>query len=578
MPRLPELAGDRRPAPSPSSGVARYAPVDTSSVGRIVSAAGSDLKAGAAALGTGARDLAKAVAKEEDRIDQLAVEDAFNEARREQLRLTSGESDGFLNVRGQEAVKRKLYSDYSSQLDESMLRISKTLTNDRQRDRFLRRAEVVKLQFGGDVLAHVRRESDAAAKATHLATVEIERQVAVDSYADPGAVALSIERIRRSIDDYADREGWSPEVRKAAVQEEVSGAHVGVIDHMLVVAPARAKAYYNAHKKEISGSDRTRIEETLRVSDVQRRGQESSDAILAKVQPSSDDWAGEQRRALQAARSISDPKLRDEAVKRVSARLREMDYLREQETEQVRDQIWNLELRGGRVPPSMIEHLQRRDPAALRAFNAYQTSGAPDASNPTVLQNLNQSYRAAILGDPTFLQTDIRNHYHQLTVADREKWENRQSSLLSSVVGEEKSQQGKDVARSYSTAMSIVDRQLRAADIDPTPKEGSDDAKKLVRFQERIFAEVDAWHLANPGRKMPEGEIRSIAAGLLETVTIEDGGFLWFDAEAPAFMRDGDATEEIPAAARGALADAIRRAGEIPTAGRMLYYWRQREQ
>lgn len=578
MPILPELAGERRPDPTGPRRVATYSPVDTSSVGAIEQRSGAAIKAGADALGVGSRALYAAVQRQEEDDDKTAVDAAVVRARGEQQRLMQQ----VLDQRGENAVKGKLYATYGKQFDDALGKIAGELENDRQRERFTARGGVLKLQFGGDTLNHVRAEGDAHAKQTHLAMVETWTDAAIAGHADSGTVETSIGFIRQSTLDFAERQGWAPETTKAVLAEQMSEVHVGVVEHKLVVDPAGAKAYYAEHKGEIQATERTRLREAMKISDVQQKSQTIVDGIIADVDANANDWAGQRRTVMDKAYAVKDAAVRDKVVGRARQRLNEIEDQRTRQTSQFVDQGYAMAMQGQDISPVMTEFLRRRSPKDLRAMEGLLIQGAPPTSVPETLARLWDMRRAAFrdgYGSPAasaYLEYDLRRDYQQLEENGREEWHARQAGDEIALRGATQKSldaarqaAAKNIATSYSTIRGNIDTELRAANIDPEAKEG-DDVQRLNAFERRLFTEVELWHLENEG-KMPAQVQTMITRELLDVAVKESW---WPGRQKRLAFEMGEDISEIPEGERDAVRADLMAIGISPTPGMMLKAYR----
>jgi hypothetical protein len=80
----------------------------------------------------------------EDQQDTRMAEDGLTQLRRKQLDLTIGEQDGFTNVKSKAAVSRPLVKEYGAKFDDAEKQIAQGLTNERQKERFQKRADAVR--------------------------------------------------------------------------------------------------------------------------------------------------------------------------------------------------------------------------------------------------------------------------------------------------------------------------------------------------------------------------------------------------------------------------------------------------
>lgn len=234
------------PIPQAGSSIASYRVDDSGEApGRALMAAG-------AALGREGEQFLQMKEVEQKRIDGLRAEDAFTKLREKQLDLTMGPKDGFINIKGGEAVNRPLFDEYSKKFTSEAEMIASTLGNDRQRELFMQRAKVAGLQFGEDILRHTVREGDVYANQVFEGTVNTEIRAATSHWKDPASVAVSIARVNAATNAQADRLGMAPEQREAKRLEINGKIHSAVVQQALASGDYKyAQDWYEANKADI---------------------------------------------------------------------------------------------------------------------------------------------------------------------------------------------------------------------------------------------------------------------------------------------------------------------------------------
>ena len=245
MPRLPgpEDLG-QRPTPNAPGGIAQYrgeipgleaAGVANMNLGRTLSAVGDDLW------------------HEQNRLDTIKAEEAFNDLRRRQLDLTIGQK-GFTNLKGGDAVQPTYFPGFMAEFGRAESEVANTLTNDRQKELFKRRAAVAAVEFKGNLLNHAVQQGDAMAKATTQATVDTEIANIAANPLDDGKVAFSNLRISEALASENKRLGIannSPIALEQA-QKVQDAAWQKRIDAVLYNDPIAAEALFRAHEKQIT--------------------------------------------------------------------------------------------------------------------------------------------------------------------------------------------------------------------------------------------------------------------------------------------------------------------------------------
>lgn len=257
MARLPtaEALGER-PTPQPSAGVVSYRPNTGSEgvEGEAMARAGKEIHA--------AGDQILRVAKfEEERLNTQRAEDAFSELRNKQLELERGER-GFHNKRGGDAVKQPLMRDYAEQFDEAAKGIEGTLSNDRQRELFRKRANTASLQFREGLARHVAQETDAYSRQVLANTKATELAHIAANYDQPMVVAQSLVRVDFAINAEADRQGL-PELKDQEKRAFLDQAWKARLDAWRLADPAGALSAFQANSEQISPTLRRQLGESL---------------------------------------------------------------------------------------------------------------------------------------------------------------------------------------------------------------------------------------------------------------------------------------------------------------------------
>lgn len=238
--KLPDLSEQARPIPQAQGGVARYQIEDAASA----AAPGQAV----AALGDQVRVLAE---NEQKKVDTLRAEDAFNQLRQRQQDLTMGEG-GFTKAQGGTAITQPLLKNYSTQFEDAANQIAETLGTPQQKAMFRERANIAGLQFRDDVMRHVLREGQVYQDQMYKGAVATETTNVSQHWDQPDAVALSTTRISALVDQQAEAKGWSPEFKKAVLQQELGNLHETVVDQALADKNyVFAEKWFDAHKSEM---------------------------------------------------------------------------------------------------------------------------------------------------------------------------------------------------------------------------------------------------------------------------------------------------------------------------------------
>ena len=275
-------------------------------------------------LGIAAQELSPAFTelhKAEIQNDTIMAEDALNQYRSSQIELTVGQ-EGFTKIRGKDVVNTPFLENYEKRLAKSKNDIAATLANDNQREIFERRSQIPTLQYNESLKRHIASEQDNNAKEILKSTLATELSNVSNNYSNPLAIESSKQRNAYAIDQEAARSGWSKERIDLEKRASLSSIHTAVISNALANDQWQyAQQYYRKNKGDIADPN-GRVALALEEGGLRGRSQSNADSIVAQYRDLPE--------ALEAARKIKDPKLRDATEERVRRQIsdRKQDDIR----------------------------------------------------------------------------------------------------------------------------------------------------------------------------------------------------------------------------------------------------------
>ena len=210
-------------------------------------------------------------------LDMQAREDADMIFRAEVLlkEKLRGESEKWSSRRGVQAWN--VTKDATSWFDSEAVKAGEGL-NPRQRvafDQTLARMRGISLDRIAAHEANERRSSlDESAQANVVGSINF----AIENADNPEAIRSSREEVVRNVNVRAGINGWTPERRALEVEKSLTAMHKQVAYSMMERDPEAAQRYLDAHKEEISPSERREIGEKL-----------ESTSRLARVQSFADE-------------------------------------------------------------------------------------------------------------------------------------------------------------------------------------------------------------------------------------------------------------------------------------------------
>lgn len=248
MPKMPDRSafGSGTNAPQPSLGV----------VG--LNAGGSEFEAPGIAMqavGKTTMALGEEMRQEQEKIDTVRVEDAWNQYKSAALDLTTG-TDGLLTIKGSDAVNGNLWQRASTSLSDQREAIGSTLATDEQKKRFQQRTQITDLQTKQQVLTHLMGEHQAYAKSVFEGSDAAARaQIAADPK-DPGVFAGAMDTLMGQADAFLKQSKVLAPAQVQAVKDKLSdGLWTTRIDTLLYTQPMLADAMFRANEKEIKSPE-----------------------------------------------------------------------------------------------------------------------------------------------------------------------------------------------------------------------------------------------------------------------------------------------------------------------------------
>lgn len=453
----------------------------------------------------GAADTVRRIALDEkQKADDALSQKAYTEFVNRKNQRAWNPDDGALTRRGEQAIG--LIDEYMPLLDQDAADIEKNmLKNESQRQFFRRMVEQEKRSFHAQLMKHSLAETEKFADETALATVESLYNDTVLNFHEPGRVEENLTKMRGAILSRAD--GKPKEWVDAKVAEAVSKTHAGVINRLLSTnQDLAAKSYFENHKEEITNADiRKNIEKVIEEGSLRGESQRRSDAIVSKAQTMTE--------ALEEARKVKDPELRDEVVSRVKDYFSLKKLADNERTEDLHRRAADVIDRTGsidNIPPEEWSQFSLSERSALKSY-------AEKIRDGTLSTDANTYYELVTLSSAP----ETRSKFMRMNLADpkiisklsRSDWKKIVDIQAGLRKGDEKTSRRLDGIRSD---MEIVKSSLRAAGIDPKDEEANlfyrQVDQQVLQLQERT------------GKKVTNEDIQRIVDNLLVQGTIEGSG------------------------------------------------------
>jgi hypothetical protein len=542
------LPGARVSPNAPTSAFQPPAPVDVSGVTRVV---------------------AQLAEKERAKADQLALLDADNQLAQLQADLSVQAT----NRRGKDALGAE--ADTTDAWKQGVDKIRGNLTNERQQLAFEGRVSGRGQSLYETVARHTQSEVQQYDKETTLAALDIRLNDAIKNYQDPAQVGQALGETKAILTDFGRRNGWAPEVVADKVASQVSKMHSGVIEAMLAKGDdLAASKYYETAKPEIVGTDSVQVVKSLEEGSVRGESQRQADEIVAQQ-------GATRTSALEAAKKITDPKVRDATENRINQHFSEQNAAQQERREKDMLTATDIVEKTGsvyRIPPALWTTFTLGEREALKNYGKVMAKGETVVTNWATYYDL-QSIASSDATRDRFLRTNLLQYRGQLGDTEFKQLVELQASMRKGDNSADATLGG------IRTTQQVVDASLTAAGIDPTPKPDNNpnsDAGRVSRFRRQVDQET-AQLEAQTKKKPSAVDVQQIVDNLLVRGIVR--GKLWgiFDTvdEKRQFERvPGESgfvvdVKDVPYAERRQIEDALRRRQQPVTDANVLRLYQQ---
>jgi len=251
--------------------------------------------------------------------DQLRVIDSTNQAVKAQMYLTYDQKDGFLNLKGENALKRPdgkpLDIEYTEKFENQLAIIEEKLGNDNQKKMFRVATAGLTRQFIGSINAHVGAEYKEFQTATFNGTIDVSTQKMTLNWGDPNIVAEQQNLIKSAV---AARDKDLPEEqRQANLVKALSPGNSAVVSSAIDAGNVLyAKEYLLQNAQYITPENRLVLSKAVEMGNFEERTQTLAEQIYTEAK-------GDKTKALEIARTKLSGKEEDKTIERLKVRFAE---------------------------------------------------------------------------------------------------------------------------------------------------------------------------------------------------------------------------------------------------------------
>lgn len=489
---------------------------------------GKDVQAGQKAV---ADATVTFVNQEHDKADQVAVLDAVGKLSKQETDLQYG-PDGALTKKGKDAFG--VYESTMEKWKKGTADIRGSLANDKQRLAFDKTEMSQRNSLGANLQRYTVEQGQQYDAETTNAYLTNERDAATTDYLNHNRIADSVSRQEAALMDFGRRNGKSQAWVDEKVADSVSKTHASVITRMLANdQDLTASAYFKNFKDKIVGSDIASVEKSLEEGTLRGDSQRKADAIMQTATTRKD--------GLDAARGITDPKVRDAVETRINQRFSEIEQAKTEQRNDLYLKATNILDNSPRntdprkvIAPDMWTQLSMEQRNALQAR-------AEDPVNDDHLWLQFLDIPAQKLADMS--RADFESKY----------WANFDKSHRSRAEAQWNAAQEASIKSALDPKLSStltfnerVNDTVKNAGLIPADKEkakySKDQATLYAQFEQAAASQVEHFELTQLGgkRKATGDEIQKILDDMVVKRVFVDKSW-WPDTEKPvAILTEGE--------------------------------------
>ena len=357
----------------------------------------------------------KIVLDEFEQANQVRVNDAVSQAAKVRLELTFNPNEGFVNLKGENALKRpgdkSLDQEYGEKFQARVDAIAKGLGNDQQRIRFKQQVDQIGQQFQASLNQHIAREFNTYQDSVDDGTIRTGQEQMALAWGDPAAIRQASDAVRAAVVNKTSRYGLSGKAAEAALTEALSPGHAAVISAAVDAGNVEyARQYLKDNTAELAPQARLQLTKAVEVGDFEKRTQEAAGELWTKHN-------GDIKAALGAARERFSGKDEDAIVTRLKTLDAEKQAVDGRVKAQAQDTAWDIYNRTGslaKIPATVQAAMDPQAWAALKNTARARAEGQTVKTDP----NIYYALTLAASQDPNFKGEDLRKYADKLSPTD----------------------------------------------------------------------------------------------------------------------------------------------------------------
>lgn len=222
--------------------------------------------------------------------NQIRVDDALNQLREQQLKLTYDKDIGFTNQKGLSAIQRQsgksLTDDYSESMLQSIQKIGTGLGNDAQREVFFRKGKDMLINMQAQTTKHESDEFRDYTLSVREGTIKNRMNEIQFNYNNPTLIDEAVESIKASTYDQAKLLGKSAEWADAQARAMTSKAHMVAVSAAIDKNNIEyAEGYLKKYSSQMDGDDLLRVNGLVTKEMDRKVGVQTATNVMSGVMP-----------------------------------------------------------------------------------------------------------------------------------------------------------------------------------------------------------------------------------------------------------------------------------------------------
>lgn len=536
--QIPQFDNDQvQSVVNPTVRVEQSAPLENFGGGQAAAAVGDE-------VGKVTKETMQFYMEQKKAADNAIGQDVYAKLTSKKNQLIYDPKSGAMTRKGQDALS--VTDDYGKQFNDYADQIGSSLSNDDQRAQFDHFKRQVGDELNGVLTKYSYGQSQELQDQQADTAMKTAQDDAVLNYQEPGKVSQALDLQTNLLTNALKQKGMTDDVITEKVKEAKSQTLSNVIDRMVVNGQdMQARSTYDSVKGDITAPDAIRLEKTLEAGTMRGESQRKADSITDDADTMSD--------ALDSAREIQDPKLRDETLKRVK------DYYADQTLAQKTDddnrfnaasEILEKTKNLDSIPPQMMTNMSSAQKRNLEVRFTQLRDGIEPEANGETFYNLQQMAVTPDLRDK-FLGANLLEYNHQVTKGELSNLMSIQASMRKSD-GEQD-----DQIRGLRTKTQVVSQTLGGLGLDK-------DKSAVLEINRQVDDQISQQFPANSGKKPTGDDVQKILDNIVVKAKSNNAWNLFGSSSAYSFPKTDTLkvdVDNIPAFEKSQITRALNRAG-----------------